>query len=121
MSVIVHQQNTNLFVPGTNYTTINVTGNIACEPIAINGYSLYAIQHFWTGASGSIQIIVEGSVIEGTKTDDDYTVINTTLVTGAKGNALFNFEKAGFSYVRVRIAYSSGSMTFKSVLNGKIL
>lgn len=114
---VVHQQNTKLF------DSITVSGNDKSKPIIINSYSLYAIQHVWSGTSGAFQIIVEGSNFD--TTDDDYfTVIDITNVTAAnspKGNRLVNVEKAGYAYVRVRISFASGGGTLTSVLNGKVL
>ncbi len=115
--VVVHQQNTNFF------DNVSVTTSISSTPININTYSLYAIQHVWFGTSGSFQIIVEGSNFN-TSDDDYFTIIDITNITASnspKGNRIVNVEKAGYSFVRVRIAYTSGGGTLTSLLNGKIL
>lgn len=121
MSQIVHQQNTNLFYPSSHDQALTVSANISSDPINLDGYSLFNIQHVWTGFTGSWNIIVEASNIQGTKTDNDYSTIYTTVVSGSSGNAMLNFEKAGFSFLRVRIVYASGGGSLKSILNGKIL
>ncbi len=122
MSTIVHQQNTNLFypIPGSG-TTISITENISTQPVNINGFSLYCVQHIWSDVSGSWQIIIEGSNVDGDKTDNDYTTIDITVMGSVPaGNRMVNVEKAGYSFVRVRVAYTSGGGTLRSILNGKV-
>ena len=119
MSTIIHQENTNLFDP-LNRGNITISQNLSSSPVNLNGYSLFTIQHVWSGASGTWSVIIEGSNELGEKNDNDYTVIDTTLISGTNGNHMLNFEKAGFAFVRARIAYTSGTGTFKSILNGKI-
>lgn len=118
MALINHQRNTKLF------DNVTVTGNVSSDPIEINGYSLYCVQHRWSGATGNWSIIIEGSNVEGTKTDADYTVIDSTNVTGANlpaGNRMVNVEKAGYAFVRARIVFTSGGGTLNySILNGKV-
>lgn len=120
MSVINHQQNTNMFYPSNPSQTLTVNGDIASDPVCLDAYSLFSIQHVWSGFTGSWNIIIEGSNIQGPKNDNDYSIIYTTVVNSAEGNAMLNFEKAAFSFVRVRVDYASGGGTLRSVLNGKI-
>jgi hypothetical protein len=115
--LIVHKQNTLFFDSQT------VSGAITSDPININGYSLYCVQHVWSGASGSWQIIVEGTNFN-TSDDAYYTTVDITNITASNvptGNRMLNVEKAGYAYVRVRIAHTSGGGTLTSLLNGKVL
>ncbi len=115
--VVVHQQNTNFL---DNFT---VSANSTSDPINIDAYSLYCVQHVWSGASGSFQIIIEASNFD-TDEDQYYTTIDITNVTVANspvGNRMVNVEKAGYAFVRIRIAFTSGGATLTSKLNGKIL
>jgi hypothetical protein len=102
------------------FSASTVNGNSSASAECINGYSLYCIQHIWSGASGSWSVIVEGSNVPGNKTDSDYSAIDTTVISTASGNRLINVERAGYSFVRVRIAYTSGGGTLTSILNAKV-
>lgn len=112
---VVHQLNKRL------YDNVSISANSSSDAVNIDSFSLYAIQHKWTGATGTWSIIIEGTNEQLNPADSDYTTIDVTNVTTSSGNRLVNVEKAGYSLVRVRISYSSGGGTLKSTINAKVL
>lgn len=114
MAKLDHLLNKNFF------SSQSITTDVSSDPENLNGFSLYAIQHIWSGASGGWFIIIEGSNVQGTKTDNDYTTIDTTTVSGTSGNRMVNVEKAAYSFVRVRVDFSSGGGTLTSIINAKV-
>lgn len=109
-SIIIHQLNKKLFENQT------VSTSITSEAININAYSLYAVQHVWTGATGTWSIIIEVS-----NNGVNFDPVDVTNVTGTSGSRMVNVEKAGYSWVRVRVNYTSGGGTLETTFNSKIL
>ena len=75
-----------------------------------------AVQHIWSGASGTLLLTVEGS-----NDGDNFTVIDTTNIVSASGSKLLNIEKAAYAYLRISLDQTTGAGTLTSILNGKAI
>jgi hypothetical protein len=116
MDMIVHQLNKKIF------NNINMNTNITSDGTGINSFSLFAIQHSWTGFSGTATIILQGSNTSiGINETPIWSDIDTFNITGATGNRLINYEKAGFAQVRLVFTQTSASGILLSTMNAKVL
>lgn len=115
MDLITHKFNTTLF------DNVAMTSNQSSAAKDISGISLYALQYVWTGASGTLSIIIEATnVLENTQ-DADYSIIDNYSIVTATGNRMLNVEKAGYAKVRARIVQTIGTGTLKAIINGKVI
>lgn len=120
MDLLVHKQNTILL------DSYDVSlGNVTSNPVALQQYSLFCIQTYWTNYTPGTDdlIIVEGSnEINKAEVDRRYEQLSASIPTSGDAGVLLNYEKAGFALVRVRFETSvAGTGTITSILNGKVI
>lgn len=109
------------------FTNAAMTGNLFSKPVNASLYSLPDIQAVWTGSPVGIFSIQTSNDV-GT-IEPDGTVINLVNWTtydqsaqaagGSAGDFAWHFIYAGFKWVRLVYAFTSGSGTLNARCNQK--
>lgn len=122
MDFVVHRLRINLVDGSTNLaTTTNISGStFTSDAVDIQGFSLYCIQFSYNSVStAAATLTVQGSADGLVWTDVDCSV---APVSASASSRLLNVEKAGYAFVRIKVAPSTGTVSgFKAIINGKVL
>lgn len=122
MDLVVHRLRKNLANDSTTLTsTINISGStFTSASVDIQGFSLYCIQFSYNSVStAAATLTVQGSADGLIWTDVDSSI---AAVSASASSRLLNVEKAGYAYVRIKVAPSTGTVNgFKAIINGKVL
>jgi len=109
------------------FTNAAMTGNLASKPVDSALYGLVSIQAIWTGSPVG-NFFIETSNDVGVLNPDGSVggLVNWTTYTGSllvaggvAGNWFWHIEDAGFKWVRLSYAFTSGSGTLNARVNQK--
>lgn len=115
MDMIVNKANVKLF------DEVSLSSNITSDPFEIRSNSLYCVQHRWKNKTGTVTILVQGTNFAASTNDEDYFTVDTYIIPTGSDTRGINIEKAGYSFVRLKITQTSGSGTLTSIINAKVL
>lgn len=94
--------------------------SLACE---CKDLAVASIQAIWTGASALGSIFLEISndnVSVGSSVTNWSTYTGSSTAVSGPGNFMWNLNLAGYRWVRVHFAYTSGTGTLNAQFNGKV-